>query len=181
MKQLVRFSVYAFALCTIFSCSKPVASSSDVEPDTTAVAAMAESDTAVAVAEEAPVNNSPFAAVTVWEIDLESTTTRVTNCSEAEAREIEANGDDDTWVMYDETEGSWVKHWTGDVVVGHVTITKPNQVERLNQMMEDSQYEEFREDVKIRGNKAIAKWYTGNRGGGMEEAFPKDVLKFIMK
>ena len=123
--------------------------------------------------------SSPFDGVEMWKITLTAVTTIFNPVSAEEAKRIEANGDEDYWVDYDEEERQWYVHEHAEVEVGNVTITDAKWVNRLNQLMQKSKYDEYKQDVTIRGKVAYAKWYEGNRGGGIEDDFPKDLAKYI--
>lgn len=124
-------------------------------------------------------NNSSFDDVEIWKITLTAVTTIFEPVSAEEAKKIEAANEEDYWVDYDEDEKQWFVHGHEMVEVGNVTVTNARWVKRLNQLMQKSEYNMYREDVTIRGKVAYAKWYEGNRGGGIEEDFPKDVAKYI--
>lgn len=124
-------------------------------------------------------HRSPFNSVKMWKITLTAVTTIFDPVSAEEAKRIEAEGDEDYWVDYNEDERQWYVHGHAEVEVGSVTITDAKWVNRLNQLMQKSKYDEYRQEVTIRGKVAYATWYEGNRGGGIEEDFPKDLAKYI--
>lgn len=125
--------------------------------------------------------NAGFESVAKWVVELEAMSSFSGVCSEEEARKIEAGGseDDSQWVEYDEEEDQWIVHGLGYVPQGTFEITNAKHVKTLNAMMMDEKYSDYRMDVSIKGNTAFAKWYNGNRGGGIEEDFPEDVVNFI--
>lgn len=180
MRKLIALSFLACAVCLAFSCSsqhRDQADNSAADEDYIAIAC--DSDTMILD----PVSSSAFADVTVWDIELVSFTTFAVPCSEEEAHKIEAasTGDDEIWVNYDETTGEWTKHGSEYVPTRHTTVTRADMVKKLNDLMDDPRYNEYRSEVKVKGNKASARWYDGNRGGGISEDFPDDVVDFIMK
>lgn len=122
---------------------------------------------------------SEWDAIQKWEISITAFTSMATPISEAEAKEIEKNPDDEIWVEFDEEEGQWIKHGEAMVVVDTITITEPDKVKRLNDMMIDPAYSEYDRGVTFNGVTAKAKWYGGNRGGGIEEDFPEDVKEWL--
>ena len=126
-------------------------------------------------------HNSPFDNVEKWIITRIDVTTIYLPVDEEEAKRIEAAGDDDLWVDYDEEEKQWYLHGHEMVEDGKATISDVKWVKRLNQFIQDPEYESYKEDVKIRGKVAYAKWYGGNRGGGIDEDFPKDVANYLNK
>lgn len=126
-------------------------------------------------------HNSPFDNVEKWIITRIDVTTIYLPVDEEEAKRIEAAGDDDLWVDYDEEEKQWYLHGHEMVEDGKATISDVKWVKRLNQFIQDPEYESYKEDVKIRGKVAYAKWYGGNRGGGIDDDFPKDVANYLNK
>ena len=126
-------------------------------------------------------HNSPFDNIEKWIITRIDVTTIYLPVDEEEAKRIEAAGDDDLWVDYDEEEKQWYLHGHEMVEDGKATISDVKWVKRLNQFIQDPEYESYKEDVKIRGKVAYAKWYGGNRGGGIDEDFPKDVANYLNK
>lgn len=126
-------------------------------------------------------HNSPFDNVEKWIITRIDVTTIYLPVDEEEAKRIEAAGDDDLWVDYDEEEKQWYLHGHEMVEDGKATISDVKWVKRLNQFIQDPEYESYKEDVKIRGKVAYAKWYGGNRGGGIDEDFPKDIANYLNK
>ena len=123
---------------------------------------------------------SPFDKVEMWQITFTSVTTIYKPVSAQEAKRIEAAGDDDYWVDYDENQQQWYLHGHEDVDVGSVTVTDDKWVRKLNRLMQNPEYDDYSEDVTIRGKIAYAKWYDGNRGGGIADDFPTDVVDYLM-
>lgn len=123
---------------------------------------------------------SPFDKVDKWVISITAETSIYNPISESEAARINALEEtDEHWADYDEEEGQWYEHGSAMTEISKKTITDPTWVKRLNALMDDPNLSEYREEVTIRGNVAYAKWYGGNRGGGIEEEFPSDIASYL--
>lgn len=173
MRQLIAFLFLACTVYLAYPCFSQLGGQADKSHASKSHSAKAR--------KSASASSKTFAKVTVWDIQLVSFTTLYGYCSEEEAREIEARGDDECWVGYDETTGMWTKHCFESIPTHHTIITNASMVKKLNDMMKDPKYSDYRNNVKVKGNKATARWYDGNRGGGIPDDFPADVYKFIMK
>lgn len=125
------------------------------------------------------VGSSPYDKVEMWQITFFSVTTLFEPISAAEAKRIEASGDDEYWVDYDESQKQWYLHGNPLVEAGTATVTDPKWVRQLNLLMQNPEYEDYSEQVKIRGKIAYANWYDGNRGGGVAEDFPPDIEEYL--
>lgn len=134
------------------------------------------------------VSTSSYDNVTKWVVDVTAVSTMTIDITPEEAYQIE-NGhygkyaklfkefEDDIFV--NDFDGEYYIQYHDMVVNGTKTITKPSVVKKLNEMMKSSLYQEYSQDVKIIGNTAHARWYGGNRGGGIEEEFPGDVAEYF--
>lgn len=122
---------------------------------------------------------SPYDKVEMWQITFFSVTTIYKPISAAEAKRIEASGDDEYWVDYDESQKQWYLHGNPLVEAGSATVTDPKWVRQLNLLMQNPEYTDYSEQVTIRGKIAYANWYDGNRGGGVAEDFPPDIEKYL--
>lgn len=144
-----------------------------------------EGPTGVIPAEELPSGEwgaeGAFANVRKWVVTVTAVTTIYEPVSPAEARRIEREytEDDDYWVDYDEEEQCYYLHGHAMVETDKKTITNPKHVNRLNALMANPDYKEYRDEVTIRNNTAYARWYGGNRGGGIDEDFPSDLVKLF--
>ncbi len=170
----------ACAILLATACGKK-ADENATSTDSTAVSQNSTKAEEAAPANEAEVlaeNESEWEVITKWEVSITAITSLMGVISEEEAKNAE-EGDDDRWVEYDEQEDQYVVHGQEEIVENTVTITNPKHVKMLNQMMEDPKYSDYVSDVKIAGTTAYAKWYGGNRGGGIEEDFPKEVKRFL--
>lgn len=123
--------------------------------------------------------SSPYDKVEMWQITFFSVTTLYEPISAAEAKRIEASGDDEYWVDYDESQKQWYLRGNPLVEAGTATVTDPKWVRQLNLLMQNPEYEDYSEQVRIRGKIAYANWYDGNRGGGVAEDFPPDIEEYL--
>ena len=126
-------------------------------------------------------HHSSFDKVQTWRITLSGMTTIDRIVSPEEARIIEQSDDEDMFVMQIEDGGPWhaVCHDFTDYTV--VIVANPKLVKKLNRLMENPKYDSYRKEVKIKGNVAYARWYNGNRGGGIAEDFPKDLADYLLR
>jgi len=118
-----------------------------------------------------------------WVITVTAVTSIYDEVSEEEAKRIEAeaaDGDSELWVDYVEEEGKWYVHGNPIIEEGVTTITDAKIVKRLNSMMYDTTYTDYKAGVIIEGRVAHAEWYGGNRGGGIYEDFPSDLASYIL-
>lgn len=123
--------------------------------------------------------SSSFNKVKIWKITLSGMSTIDRIVSPEEARIIEESDDDDMFVMQIEDDGPWHAVCHDYLEYTTVIVASPKWVKKLNSLMENPKYDSYRKDVKIQGNVAYAKWYEGNRGGGIAEDFPKDLADYI--
>lgn len=181
MKTNHKYLMAACAILLATACGKK-ADENTTSTDSTAVSqnsTKAEEAAPTSEAEVLPENESEWEVITKWEVSITAATSLMGVVSKEEAEQIEQNGDGERWVEYDEEEDQYVVHGFDEIVQSSVTVTNPKHVKMLNQMMEDPKYSDYVSDVKISGTTAYAKWYGGNRGGGIEEDFPKEVQKFL--
>lgn len=157
--MLLLFVVPAF----IISCGQKTSEIAEqAGQDSTIVSKTADeeqvTDTAVSVvAEETVQSEAPSA-------DASSPYAAVTRW-EVTLYSISVYGDDVTEVEYKPT-----------------IITDKAIVKRLNEMMSDrDKYDDYISEVKISGNTARARWYDGNRGGGICDDFPQDIVEALTK
>lgn len=155
-----------------------------IKADTAATTIKKDASTEVAAKSETP--SSPFSKVTKWEIKLVSLTTHLVEITKEEADCIEAGKDskydkyfEDEEAFVNEVDGKYFITYHANVEIGKKTVTKPDIVAKLNKMMADKKYSDYRNNTTVKGNTAIAEWYDGNRGGGIEEDFPADIKNAI--
>lgn len=122
---------------------------------------------------------SPFANVTKWVVTITGVSTIYKRITAAEAKRVNAKKDGDLWAEYDRNEKCYILHGYEDVEVSKKTITNPKYVQRLNALMSNPDFSDYRNEVTIRGNVAYARWYGGNRGGGVGEDFPEDIANLF--
>lgn len=153
----------------------PVADTTAAEPTQTAQAST-------------PTNASPYDAVTKWVVDVTSVTTISFDITPEEAANIERGNygkyaklfkefSDDIFV--NDIDGEYFIIYHDEVVNDTRTITDPRLVKKLNTMMQNARYSDYASSVHINGTTARARWYGGNRGGGIAEDFPKDVASAL--
>lgn len=135
---------------------------------------------------EKPVSTSPYDNVTKWVVDVTAVTTISFDITPEEATNIE-RGDygkyaklfhdyaDDIFV--NDIDGEYFLIYHDEVVNGTKTITNPRIVKKLNTMMQSAQYSEYASSVRINSTTAHARWYGGNRGGGISDDFPSEVAR----
>lgn len=130
---------------------------------------------------EAATAADPFDSVNKWVVTVTSVTTLYEPISAAEAKRLERElaDNDERWVEYDEVDQCYYLRGHSMVETGKKTITNAKHVSRLNALMGNPDFKEYRDEVTIRNNTAYARWYGGNRGGGIDEEFPSDLAKLF--
>lgn len=127
-----------------------------------------------------PRKSQSFDNVKIWRITLSGISTIDRIVSPEEARIIEKSDDDDMFVMQIEDDGPWHAVCHEYLEYTTVIVANPKLVKELNQLMDNPKYDSYRKDVKIKGNVAYARWYNGNRSGGIAEDFPQDLVDYIL-
>ena len=128
--------------------------------------------------------DSEFGNIKEWEVVLTAiSTVSDFTATEEEVKKLQENADEnaDISVEFDEESGEYYVFMQTMSEEGHAIIDDPEYVKQLNDLMEQEDYSEYRKDVTIKGNKAFAKWYGGNRGGGVPDDFPEELVNYLVE